>query len=411
MIARLRSDRALGALLLVTAGVAAVAAWRWNWFLDLQVYRMGGSALTDGRLYTARYPIADLPFTYPPFAALVMTPLAVLPWPLAAGLWAAVSALALAIVVEVVRERCAPAEGWLRRTPLWVLVAAMVPLQPVWSTFSFGQINLVLMALVVLDVLGPQRRWSGVLVGVAAGIKLTPLFLIAFLVVIGRRRPAVIAALSAAGTVLGATVLLPRQSWDYWTVVLFDPGRIGAPEYAGNQSLAGLLPRLLGHDAPSSLWLAVAAPIGVIALLMARRVWRQGDGGDGLAQVLGLCVAAIGMLLCSPISWDHHWVWLVPVLLGLLAGGERRRLVTAAVLIAVLASRAIWWAPFRDGREFAWTPWDQVSGNAYVWAGLVVLAVAAVQTSGRSSSSATQRAAESSRSSGSPPSSMRSQAS
>lgn len=408
MFARLRSDRALAALLLLIAGVAVLAAWRWSWFLDLQVYRMGAAALVDGRLYDARYPVADLPFTYPPFAALVMTPLAVLPWPLAAGLWAAVSGLALAVVVDVVRERCAPVGGWLDRVPLWGLVAVLVLLQPVWSTFSFGQINLVLMALVVVDVLGPRRRWSGALVGIAAGIKLTPFFLIAFLVVVGRRRPAAVAAVSAAATVVGAAVLLPRQSWQYWTAVLVDPGRIGAPEYAGNQSLAGLLPRLLGHDAPSSLWLMVAAPIGVIALLIARRVWRQ---GDGVPRVLGLSIAAIGMLLCSPISWDHHWVWLVPVLLVLLADADRRRLVAASALVVVLVSRAIWWAPFRDGREFGWSALDQVSGNAYVWLGLAVLVVAAVQTSGRSSSSATQRAAESSRSSGSPPSSMRSQAS
>lgn len=407
------SDRpGLAVLLLTVAVVAAVAAWHWHWFLDLQVYRRGVAAMPGGDLYTARYRVADLPFTYPPFAALALAPVALLPWPLAAAVWAAAGVAALAVVVRTVLDRCAPEVD----APVWLIVLPALALQPVWSTLSFGQVNLVLMTLVVVDVLGPRRRWSGALIGIAAGIKLTPLFLLLLLVLIGRRRAALVGAGTVLLTAVATAAALPRESWAYWTSVLLDPGRIGAPEYAGNQSLNGLLPRLLGHEVSTALWFAVAAPVGAAALAIARARWRD---EDGRAQVLALGAAATGMLLCSPISWDHHWVWFVPVLLVLALDARppaaRTARGLALALTALLLSRAIWWAPYRDGREFAWGPLQQLSGNAYVWAGLALLVLVALdarrdQARGRSSSSATQRAASGRRSSGSPPSSMRSQA-
>lgn len=367
-----RRRRESAVVLVLAAAVGGVVAWRTGMFLDLHVYRMGADAALGGDLYRVRFPTASLPFTYPPFPALLMLPLGWLAWPLAAAVWTAASVGSLLVALRVTIDHLGPDAHRVladRRT-LGLLVVAAIAAQPVWSTLSFGQVNLMLMALVLLDVLGPQHRFSGWLVGLAAGIKLTPLFLLAFLVAVGRRRAAAVAAGSFAATALLALAVAPRESVTYWTTTLFDSSRIGATEFAGNQSLNGLLARLLGHDAPTWLWVACATPVALVALLAARRLWATGRDVDRL---LGLSSAALAMVLCSPISWDHHWVWLVPLALGVLASGRPGARGVALALGLVLASRAIWWAPFRDGRELHWDALEQVSGNAYVWTGLAMI--------------------------------------
>lgn len=367
-----RTPHPLIAALAAAVGLlCGVLAWRWSWFIDLRVYELGAGALFGGDLYGVRFHVADLPFTYPPFAAVLMLPLAFLPIWLSAFLWSVACVVVLAFVLDLVLRACGAAPGG---PTLAAVVAVALVCEPVWSTLSFGQVNLFLMGAILADVLRPDRRHAGWMVGVVAGIKLTPLFFVAFLLVIGRRRAAGTAVASFAGTVLVGALAAPSASWAYWTDVLWDPGRVGGVEYAGNQSVLGTLSRLLGHEAPTALWFSVAGTTAVVALACSALLWRSESPA---ARPLAACTAAYGMLLASPISWDHHWVWLVPTAIALWRSGLPRARVVAGVVAAVAFSRAIWWSPFRHGREYDWGLAEGVAGNAYVLVALLVLGATA----------------------------------
>lgn len=353
-------------LALVAATAAVVESQRG--FIDLAVYRFGGRSVLDGiGLYVAGDPTTGLPFTYPPFAALLMVPIALLPAVVAASAWAVASVLALAGTLTVFLRSGGSSAGLGR---VVAITGLALLLEPVWASLSFGQVNLFLMLAVSLDLLRPERRWAGVLVGVAAGIKLTPLVFVVLLVLVGRRTAAGRAVVTFAATVAVGFVAMPSAAVSYWTDVLWDPSRVGGVEFTSNQSVPGVLTRLLGAEPPTLLWLAIAGPLSLGILLVAAVWWRRG------ARDLGLCLGAISMLLASPISWSHHWVWAAPI--ALVLARILTPLVTAAWLV-VFASACIWWPPHREGRELGWSLLDQTMGNAYLWAGLAFAAYALVQ--------------------------------
>ncbi len=327
---------------------------------DLSVYGYGGRAVLDGLpLYEADDPVTGYPFTYPPFAAVVMVPLALLPVWLAAALWTGASVGALAAAVVVVRRALdRPAPGWL----VAVVTLAAVALEPVWQNFSFGQVNTLLLLAVVVDLVGPERRWSGVLVGIVAGLKLTPLVFVVLLVLVGRRRAAGRAVVAFAGTVVVGFAAMPGAAASYWTDDLLEASRVGPPALAHNQSVYGALSRLLDGEPPTLLWFAVAVPIALAALFLAARWWRTGD------RVLGTCLGAVAMLVASPVSWSHHWVWAVPVALALWERSRWASIGWAAVFVA----RPIVWPGYGKNVEYAWGPTDHVVGNAYLLAAIAL---------------------------------------
>lgn len=344
----------VAAVVVVAAAVGALVGG----FPDLHVYRYAGrSVLDQWPAYRYDDPVTGYPLTYPPFAAVLMVPLALVPGWAAAGLWTGVSAGCLAVVVVLVRRESARPVPWA-----WVLAASLaaVALEPVWQNYVFGQVNAVLVLLVLVDVLRPERRWSGVLVGIAAGVKLTPLVFVVLLLVVGQRAAAARATAAFGATVVVGLVAFPGAA-SYWTDGLLDPRRVGPPALAHNQSVSGALTRVLGSPSPV-LWVAVAVPLAVGALLVARRWWRRGD------RVLAACLAALAMLLASPVSWSHHWVWAVPVALVL---WERSRWVAVA-WVAVFVTRPILWPPWGGGRELGWSAPEHVVGNAYLLAALAL---------------------------------------
>jgi alpha-1,2-mannosyltransferase len=286
-----------------------------------------------------------------------MVPLAPLPIWWAAAVWTGLSVGALAAAVVVVRRALGrPAPGW------WValVTGGALALEPVWQNLTFGQVNVFLMLAVLVDLLRPDRRWSGVLVGLAAGVKLTPLVFVVLLVLVGRRAAAGRATLAFAGTVAVGFVVAPGSSATYWAHRLVDASRVGPPGLAHNQSVYGALTRLLDGPPPTLLWLAVAGPLSLAVLAVGAGWWRRGD------RVLGTCLGAVAMLLASPISWSHHWVWAVPVALAL---WERHRWAAGA-WTAVFVARPIVWAPYGRHREYGWSPPEHVVGNAYLLAAL-----------------------------------------
>ncbi len=352
--------------------------------VDLQVYRWGGQQLLEGEyLYADR---EGLPFTYPPFAALLFTPMALLTREAALAVLFLGSALGLVVMLrralEGAREGSMSVLGHRVGPTVLVLTGLgllALPLEPVWQTFGFGQVNLLLGGLLAADLLRRgDRPWRGVWLGVAAGIKLTPLFLLAWLVVTRQWRAAWVSVASMLATIAIGFAVLPRTSWDFWTQVLPETGRIGAPSYVANQSVKGLLARFLGDESPAldPAWFVGALLVGVVLVLAGGRLAALGD------RSAGLWLACLGMLMASPVSWSHHWVWIAPLVLALLLSAARRDVpylawVGVGAMTVAAALQVIWTVPFRDGREMEWNAWQMVLGNSYVLAGLVV-AVAAV---------------------------------
>lgn len=349
-------------VVLLLAAVAGLVGGVHDSFKDLVVYQYAGQAVLDGvSVYASDEPVHDLPFTYPPFAAIVFVPLALLPSWLASALWTGASIGALAAVVVVtLRALDRPAPGWL----VAVLVAGALAMEPVWQNLTFGQVNLVLMLVVIVDLVHP-RRGSGVLVGLAAGLKLTPLVFVVLLLLVGRRVDAARAGVVFVGTVVVGLALPGGAA--YWTEDLLDADRVGPPALAHNQSVYGALARLLDGSPPLWLWLVVAGPLALAVLVVATVGWRRGD------RVLGTCLAALAMLVASPVSWSHHWVWAVPVALVL---WQRSRLV-ALLWTTVFVARPMLWPPWGADREYEWGPVEHLVGNAYLLAAVAVAAWAA----------------------------------
>jgi alpha-1,2-mannosyltransferase len=311
--------------------------------VDLRVYVYGAPHLLSGDLYDFTYdeftPDFPLPFTYPPFAALVFLPLSVLPWIVARWLWQALSVACLFWIVRVslrLIRRDTGADGdadevWRRRAMLWTALTLWI--EPVRTTLNYGQINLVLIA-VLLAAMASSRSWlAGLGVGAGAGVKLTPAISgVHFLL---QRRWAA-AAWSFAGFLLTvglAWLIAPAESFRYWFELLGDADRIGPVGSAINQSLRGSLTRTVHFDVETGpIFLAAAAVATALFLWAAREAVRAGDGFAALVSV------QVYGLLVSPISWSHHWVWAVPVLLWLLYGRARgQRIVVATAIVWVLA--------------------------------------------------------------------------
>jgi alpha-1,2-mannosyltransferase len=342
-------------------------------WIDLQVYRLGGRAWLDSTpLYGVLLPAAPdqwLPFTYPPLAAVLFVPLTLIPLPAALAVLTAASLAALAFVAGVVAKRV----GWQPRFGVLAVSGAVVmglALEPVRETLWFGQINLILMAMVTADCLLRRTPWPrGLLIGLAAAVKLTPAVFVLFFLPRREWKPAVTALATFVGASVVGAVLAPSGWGPYWLGVLLEPDRIGEAAYAGNQSLRGALHRLaLPHSVETITWLAlVAATVaaGWVAVLTLRRAGRDVEAM--------LVVAAVG-LLCSPISWSHHWVWAVPALVVLAAAWENRRVRwTTAALAAVFLVGPHWLFP--KGGELSLDLWQQVLLDAYVVVAVLGIAV------------------------------------
>ncbi|WP_409057665.1 glycosyltransferase 87 family protein [Streptomyces sp. SYP-A7185] len=338
--------------------------------IDLMVYRAEGETVrAGGDLYALRTTEAHLPTTYPPFAALLFTPLTLLDTAdirtlATLGnllLLVAFAYLALRLVgpaphpghARVERAACLQSALWVSALAVWA--------EPVWTTLRYGQVNLLLAVLVLWDLTRrPGHRWAGLGIGVAAAIKLTPALFAVFLLLTGvaeaaRRGPwrtpvrhACVAAVSFSGATLLAAAVLPYDSRRFWTRMVFEAGRVGLPEDTANQSLRGVLARLLHTAEPGLWWVVAGAATGALGLAVAVRAALRGER----ARAVVSCAATA--LLVSPVSWSHHWVWCVPMalLVWTEAGhraGRARWTATGAVAL-VFCSYALWWVPHGVGR-------------------------------------------------------------
>ncbi len=380
---------AAGAVYVASAAACcALAARSSAHFADIQVYRMGGAAVLHGEsLY--RLIAGALPFTYPPFAAVVLTVLAAIPRDAAVALLTAASAVALPVMLYLALRLpgrggsagpAAPA-GRLAWTVALAVAAAAIWLDPARATLGYGQVDLVLAAAVLYDLALPgTSRWKGAAIGLAAGIKLTPAIFAAYLLLTRRYRAAATAAAVFAGTVAAGFAVLPASSAWYWAGEFATPGRVSPVEDPENQSLLGVLSRMLHTADVLPLWLPLAAAVAVTGLALAAAAGRRGD------EAVGFSLCAVTGLLVSPISWTHHWVIAIPALLvaGTAVSGARRAGNTAAARLGAAGIAAVavtgWTRLAQATPASGWLAMSApalVCSAVYVLIGVLTLALAA----------------------------------
>ncbi|MCL2584843.1 MAG: glycosyltransferase 87 family protein [Streptosporangiales bacterium] len=389
--------------------------------VDLTVYRDGGLIVrgvmpgyhpsTGTPLYGwGGYSALALKFTYPPFAAVAFAPLSLLSPPhllvfsiivnmlaLPAALWCAFGGLS---------RQDQPAARYLRDPRIRLgatLLAAGITfwLQPAIRTVYLGQVNLVLMAMIMWDLCQPDtarsRWWKGFATGIAAGIKLTPLIFIPYLLITRRFREAAMAVAGFVFTVVVGFAVLPGDSAAWWLppkmLIIADGTRTGFIGWAGNQSLRAVITRFAGSVAAGQdPWLVACVIAGVAGLAAAYLFDRAGH------RVVAILVTALTGLLLSPISWDHHWVWIT---LGIAVAGyyalavadnskKRWALLSLAALMIIVYGPwpdALWekarnldkfslgflWAPPNTNPQQYTLHGDQSSFVEYHWHGLWLL--------------------------------------
>jgi len=322
-------------LALFVAGVVAAHNWYGNrhQFYDLEIYRQAVNWWLDGHdLYTFTKPDdtqGQLGFTYPPFGALVLVPFAVLPKWAAIALYTVLTFGAVIVTTYWLVAPVARRHGWSLPFVMVLALTVISTLEPMRETYTFGQINMLLVMLVLVDllVLVPnQSKWAGICIGLAAAIKLTPAIFIVYLLLSRRRRAGLMAIGSAAGATLLAAAIAPRASWAFWTDALWRGEGLGNAAYTFNQSLYALLARF---GSPNTvLWAALVLVTVVFGLWRARRAALAGD------EVTGLTLAGLTGSLISPITWAHHLYWFVPALI-VLVDVSRPAYRALAALIAV----------------------------------------------------------------------------
>ncbi|MGI5493208.1 glycosyltransferase 87 family protein [Microtetraspora malaysiensis] len=371
---------AAAALIVVGAAIPLVAYWLTNpadqRLVDLDVYRTGGQSLLLGvPLYDVITPAPQLlPFTYPPIAAMLAAPLAAVSWPVAQWVWTIAIIATLAVTVwygfrPALSPRAARpgAEGdgaaatvpRLGRAARWAVplafavgVVACLYLMPIRDQVRFGQVDLFLVALCLLDCVVRRPWWPrGMLIGLATAVKLTPGVFLIYLAITGfswrkpymrdegQGRAFFMAVFTAALLTVMPFLVIPSDAKDFWFSALLDPGRLGANAATTNQSIRGMLIRLYLPDSlTSALWLVAVAAVGWYGFRQARRAYLDGDPMTAVA------LTGLMAVLLSPVAWIHHLAWVVVVLAALVgAGTDRVRLLVAGGVWLFYVVPVPWW--------------------------------------------------------------------
>jgi alpha-1,2-mannosyltransferase len=317
---------------------------QWMRPVDLQVYTDGGLIVRHVRpFYHPHFPAPlydwpgylNLKFTYPPFAAIAFTVLTLTSFSVLTKVSVGVNIAALLTTVWLTLGALGYRRGLARLGVTLLLAAPLLWTEPVQRTLFLGQIEIVLMTLIIWDLCQPdQRWWKGAGVGVAAGIKLVPLIFIPYLLLTRRFRQAAVASGTFVLTVLVGFAVLPQDSRKYWLGGLFVSGsRTGFVGWAGNQSLPAIITRLTGNVLRAQpAWLAVDAVVLIAGVGCAALLDRAGH------RMVGVLTCALTGLLVSPISWDHHWVWIAPIAVTAAVYAVRARHVAARLALGSLAA-------------------------------------------------------------------------
>ncbi|MET8909065.1 glycosyltransferase 87 family protein [Micromonospora sp. NPDC004551] len=359
-------------------------------FFDLKIYMRAMDWWSAGHpLYDYVQPDrvqGALYFTYPPFAALLLRPFALLPLGATIAIFTVLTVVGVVVttrwlVLPVLRRHDLP-----KLFSLTVAVLLVLAVESTRETLTFGQINMLLVVLILGDLLFavPQgRRWAGVGVGLAAALKLFPGIFVLYLLATRRWRAAMVAAVTATLATLLAAAIAPGDSWRFWTHELWATDRVGRTDYTGNQSLFGLLSRITAPDKPSQLpWLLLVLLVTGYGLWRAARAARAGDA------LAGLTLTGLVGGLVSPITWTHHLYWFIPAVVVLVdaaldadrttvAGARRWRwlLVLAAGTGFVIVYGVVTFQDWGVAPARTDDPAEFVVRNAYVLLSLLLLVV------------------------------------
>ena len=286
----------------------------------------------------------ELLFIYPPFAAVCALPLALLDSSAVHLLWllGVVATLTYAVVRMLKSTGMQVGEGLFSLVAL--LVGVIAWLEPIRLTAELGQINLVLLALVVAD-LSPyasrgwapslrgecpqgtkQGKWTGIGVGPGGGPQ-TDSRAVHRLPV---GDPTDTCCLVGHGNVrrhgryricLCACVIRPRFGCTADSTTSTASRMI----HSRTQVWAACCCGCTGSPTAAAI---AAMAVAAVAVLVAAIAYRHGQG------VLAVAVVGMASAAASPFSWSHHWVWFAPLVVHL---GHR-----AYVLRGRVAATAMW---------------------------------------------------------------------
>jgi alpha-1,2-mannosyltransferase len=337
--------------------------------IDLQVYTYTVKDMLAGKdIFATTTPFWDLYFIYPPIAAILMTPLAFGPY----VFWQVVWTGGLVWAQQSVLKRCGAPRGW----KLGLLgIAVLLAVEPIRTTLGYGQVNTILMALVVADLLPdpPEHRRripQGTLIGLAAAIKLTPALFVIFMFLIGKRRAAITAMISFAVFTGIAAILLFRETVVFYGGLSGGDTRTASPLYTGNQSLLGVFFRLGDSSRTTTLLgLAVAGVLAVLGCLVAAHWWRSDE------KVFAVAIVGLTTCLASPLSWTHHYVWILPMAMAVLSPGVPRwaRYVGGFWVVWVCVCLPLAVLPYGGGRERQFDFLQQLVANLGPMLGVILL--------------------------------------
>jgi alpha-1,2-mannosyltransferase len=289
----------------------------------------------------------------------------------------------LLVSIWIVLTRMDVAQTWQVSGPAWIrrgwlatgaVAVGMRYLEPIQANFSFGQINVVLMTLVIADCVPRRTPWPrGVLVGLAIALKLTPAVFLLYFVLRRDVRAVLVAVASFGAATLLGFALAWKDSCEYWAVTVRHTDRIGDATLNTNQNAAGALARLeLSAGAHFVVWTAACLAVLGLTVWAARRVLAAGEPTLAL-----VCVALFGLVV-SPVSWSHHWVWALPTVIVTAVLGYRYRSAALSAVSAAGIALMVWTPiellPEHHEASAAW--WRQLLGMSYVWWALAVLTVA-----------------------------------
>jgi alpha-1,2-mannosyltransferase len=356
---------AAGAVVIWLISAATMFHFGASWHLDLRVYREAGHALFHGGSpFTVDFTASRLPFTYTPFALLVLSPLAFGSLGLVETLWWLISAASFVTATFLV-IKTAPTVPTRRAWAVAGLLCgvASLALEPARSNFDYGQINLILMVMIVADLTWVRAPWRGVLVGLASAIKLTPLVFLFYFLVAREWRSLV----RGIGVFVGATAvswtILPSDSTRYWFHQVADAGRTGALGVVSNQSWNGTVHRAPFHGGhlATAVWLVLSAATLACGVVLTRWLVREARTAEAVM------VLALTELLASPVSWTHHWSWLVlvPIVATRLWSVHRAVAIALLVLLGLAVLAPYLWIDV--------VPLSYLASNALVVGGAVVL--------------------------------------
>jgi alpha-1,2-mannosyltransferase len=385
-VARIRRAWPVAWRVSALAGLAATVWWflvlaaARHGFFDLRVYygAINHWAHGGGSMYDYILPASTYGFTYPPFAAITMLPMAVLSAPATMVISVIASVVVTSVLLYWLVDPISRRQGWTRWFALGVAGCLAAAFEPLRETINFGQVNMLLVFAVAADlllVISRGRWFGGVGIGLATAVKLTPGIFIVYLLVTRRWRAAAVASATATAATVFAALVVPDDSRVFWTDALWNTDRVGSLAFISNQSLEGAVARLHPAHPSTLLWMAAVLAVAAVWLHRIRRAAAVGDDLTGFA-----LTGVLGCLL-SPITWVHHLVWVGPAVILLLdralaARGRRR---TALLTLAtggyvLLCSRLVWNYSDRFDNPVGW-----FFSNSYVWISIVLLVVLPVR--------------------------------